>query len=223
MALSRAQDVKVDNTTGSASGNGDKSEGKTISAKNAASETPSNDDVTAQENPPKNNAEGGTPAIPTTSETEVPEFKPQSPPRGGANSGPHYVIYTDSENSLTKEKGKMLPSVADLKGFNRLLLAFWMTDRKLPARPELTGKGPVDRAEYWSGLSSTDRKRLKAEYNKAGTSVMVSAFGEAGRLMAYLSPEMLCSFLTPVVRVRRSVAYETLKWASLEYYAIAIE
>lgn len=135
-----AQDVRVDNTTGSASSNGDKSESETISAENGASEPPSNHDTTSKENPSKNYAEGGSPVVPATSETEVQESKPESPTKGGANSGPHYVIYTDSENSLTKEKGKMLPSVADLKGFNRLILAFWMTDRKLPARPELTGK-----------------------------------------------------------------------------------
>ncbi len=59
-----------------------------------------------------------------------------------------------------------MPSVADLAGYNKFLLAFWMSDR-----------GAVDVADFWSGLSSAQQAAVVADYTAAGITLMVSAFG----------------------------------------------
>jgi hypothetical protein len=84
-------------------------------------------------------------------------------PKGGSASAPHYVIYTDAN-----EMGE-LPSAAQLKGFNRLMLAFWMTTR-----------GAAAKASTWMKLGPAGQAAKRAEYNAAGISVMVSAFGATG-------------------------------------------
>lgn len=86
-------------------------------------------------------------------------------PKGGSVSAPHYVIYTDAN-----EIGE-LPSAAQLKGFNRLMLAFWMTTR-----------GAAAKASTWMKLGPAEQAAKRAEYNAAGISVMVSAFGATGEL-----------------------------------------
>lgn len=107
-------------------------------------------------------------------ETPLKENAPK-----GAVSAPHYVVYADWGF-------EGLPSVADLKGFNRLMLAFWMIERPKDLRPNLIGPGPYDKAEYWSNMTSSEQLALKAEYTKAGISVMVSAFGATGMLVKHL-------------------------------------
>jgi hypothetical protein len=77
-------------------------------------------------------------------------------------SAPHYVIYSDAW--LTS-----MPSLAEIQGYNRFLLAFWLSDR-----------GAVDNALFWNSLTSTERQAVKAEYNAAGVALMVSAFGSTG-------------------------------------------
>ncbi|KAJ9104118.1 hypothetical protein QFC19_004102 [Naganishia cerealis] len=74
-------------------------------------------------------------------------------------ASPHYVIYSDAW--LTS-----MPSLSDVAGYNRFLLAFWLSDR-----------GAADNALFWSSLTTTERAAVKAEYNAAGVAVMVSAFG----------------------------------------------
>lgn len=142
-----------------------------------------NDDSLPTNPKAKENSPEGTPAeeddtntVPQQGDPSAKSKRPneEGGPTGPAASGPHYAIYTDWGI-------EGLPTVADLKGFNRLLLAFWMTDRKLPHRPDLKGKGPVDKAEEWSLLSAAEQISRKAEFNKAGISLMISAFGEAGK------------------------------------------
>ena len=41
----------------------------------------------------------------------------------------------------------------------------------------MLSKGPVDKAAEWKQLTSDQRAKVKAEYKKAGISLVVSAFG----------------------------------------------
>jgi len=78
---------------------------------------------------------------------------------GGSASAPHWVIYSDAW--LTA-----MPSVSDLQGYNRFILAFWMSN-----------SGAVDNAQFWTGLGSAKQQETLAAYNAAGITLMVSAFG----------------------------------------------
>ncbi|WWC65693.1 uncharacterized protein I303_108314 [Kwoniella dejecticola CBS 10117] len=80
-------------------------------------------------------------------------------PSGSFSSAPHYVIYSDMW--LTE-----MPSVDVLSNFNRLILAFWMTNQ-----------GAVDNAQFWEQLDSNTRQKTLTEYHNAGIALMVSAFG----------------------------------------------
>ncbi|KDQ20356.1 glycoside hydrolase family 18 protein [Botryobasidium botryosum FD-172 SS1] len=75
---------------------------------------------------------------------------------------PRWAIYWDEW--VANEQG--LPSVEKLNGFNVLYLSFWLPN------------GPADQALEWTRLSAASRKSMKAQYEKAGIKVMVSAFGE---------------------------------------------
>lgn len=62
-----------------------------------------------------------------------------------------------------------MPPLSEIEGFNRFLLAFWLSDR-----------GAFDNALFWSSLTSTERQAIKTEYNAAGVAIMVAAFGATG-------------------------------------------
>ncbi|KAI0670259.1 chitinase [Trametes maxima] len=82
-------------------------------------------------------------------------------PRAQVPTGPKFVIYTDAAIS-----GSVLPPLEQIKGFNVVNLAFLLTT------------GPADQAKNWADLPAAQRKTLKRQYNKAGVSLVVSAFGE---------------------------------------------
>lgn len=70
-----------------------------------------------------------------------------------------------------------MPSLSEIQGYNRFLLAFWLSDR-----------GAVDNALFWSSLTSAERQAIKTEYNAAGVAIMVSAFGSTG-MSSFQRPE----------------------------------
>ncbi|KAI0633033.1 chitinase [Trametes polyzona] len=82
-------------------------------------------------------------------------------PRSQVPSGPKFVVYTDAAVS-----GGVLPPLDQIQGFNVVNLAFLLTS------------GPADQAKKWAALPAAQRKQLKQQYNGAGVSLVVSAFGE---------------------------------------------
>ncbi|KAI0334540.1 chitinase [Cubamyces sp. BRFM 1775] len=74
---------------------------------------------------------------------------------------PAFVIYTDGFVSAD-----VLPPVDQITGFNVVALSF------------LTLAGARDQAQAFAQLSADQRTAKKAEYNQAGISLIVSAFGE---------------------------------------------
>ncbi|KAI0742905.1 glycoside hydrolase [Daedaleopsis nitida] len=81
--------------------------------------------------------------------------------RGVVPTGPKFVVYTD----LTVGPD-VLPPLDQIQGFNVVNLAFLLSD------------GPHDQVANWAALDPAHRKQLKQQYNQAGVSVVVSAFGE---------------------------------------------
>ncbi|KAI1785587.1 chitinase [Ganoderma leucocontextum] len=75
-------------------------------------------------------------------------------------SGPKFVIY--SASAVGEE---VLPPVDQMKGFNVVNLAFLQYD------------GAHDQALNWANLLAPRRQQLKAQYNDAGISFLVTAFG----------------------------------------------
>ncbi|KAI0741577.1 glycoside hydrolase family 18 protein [Daedaleopsis nitida] len=76
-------------------------------------------------------------------------------------SAPRFVIYSDKwVQGVTGP-----PPVADVQGYNVFVLSFLMVI------------GPQDKALEWTQLTDADRASIKSEYNDAGVSLMVSAFG----------------------------------------------
>ncbi|KAG8215703.1 glycoside hydrolase family 18 protein [Butyriboletus roseoflavus] len=73
-------------------------------------------------------------------------------------AAPHFVAYNDLWLNP-------FPSVSDLQGFNVFALAFLMS------------AGAVDEAQNWQSLTDSDRTTYVQEYNAAGISLIVSAFG----------------------------------------------
>lgn len=61
-----------------------------------------------------------------------------------------------------------MPSVSQLGGFNRFVLAFDMT------------VGAVDDAVLWTQLDQNTRTSILNSYHAAGKAIMVSAFGSTG-------------------------------------------
>lgn len=68
-----------------------------------------------------------------------------------------------------------MPPLDEIKGYNRFLLAFWLSDR-----------GAYDNALFWSSLSRTERQAVKTEYNAAGVAIMIAAFGATGKCESIL-------------------------------------
>ncbi|KAG8215713.1 hypothetical protein J3R82DRAFT_7593 [Butyriboletus roseoflavus] len=73
-------------------------------------------------------------------------------------AAPHFTVYND----LWLDQ---FPSASDLQGFNVFALAFLMS------------AGAVDEAQNWQSLTDSDRTTYVQEYNAAGISLIVSAFG----------------------------------------------
>ncbi|EIW79384.1 glycoside hydrolase family 18 protein [Coniophora puteana RWD-64-598 SS2] len=76
-------------------------------------------------------------------------------------AAPHFVIYSDKW--VSGETGP--PAVSDITGYNVFALSFWLTS------------GPADQAIEWTELDNATRASIKSDYNSAGISLIVSAFG----------------------------------------------
>ncbi|KAH9852938.1 chitinase [Lenzites betulinus] len=76
--------------------------------------------------------------------------------------GPKFVLYTDG----FIDGGSVLPPLDQIEGFNVVNLAFLLTT------------GPADQAASWATVPADQRRTLKEQYNRAGVSLVVSAFGE---------------------------------------------
>ncbi|KAG2108451.1 glycoside hydrolase family 18 protein [Suillus discolor] len=76
-------------------------------------------------------------------------------------AAPHFVIYSDKW--VSGEIGP--PDVSMISGCNVFALSFWLVS------------GPTDQAEEWTLLDDTTRASIKASYENAGISLIVSAFG----------------------------------------------
>ena len=85
-----------------------------------------------------------------------------------------------------------MPSVNDLKEFNRFILAFWLSDlgpvdvshRTTCSRNTLLLylhiTADMQNAQMWMGMSESDRQTVLDQYHAAGIALMVSAFGSTG-------------------------------------------
>ncbi|OCH85900.1 glycoside hydrolase family 18 protein [Obba rivulosa] len=76
-------------------------------------------------------------------------------------AAPRFVIYSDEW--VSGESGP--PAVSEVAGYNVFALSFLLLS------------GPADQAVEWASLSSSDRSTIKSQYNSAGISLIVSAFG----------------------------------------------
>ncbi|KAL1413212.1 hypothetical protein Q8F55_000964 [Vanrija albida] len=89
-------------------------------------------------------------------------------PSGGRPSdshfpAPHYVIYACD----TVFANNVPPSVAELGGYNRLILAFY----------ESTGYENSANVANWVGMAPAARAAVLAEYHAAGVALMLAVFG----------------------------------------------
>ncbi|KAI0675175.1 glycoside hydrolase [Trametes maxima] len=75
-------------------------------------------------------------------------------------STPAFVVYTDRSTG-----GDILPPVTELEGYTVVVLSFLMVS------------GPADQAKAWELLTDAQKAAIKNEYNAAGVSLIVSAFG----------------------------------------------
>ncbi|KAM5530323.1 hypothetical protein V8D89_008970 [Ganoderma adspersum] len=81
--------------------------------------------------------------------------------RGAAiPTGPKFVLY-----SASAVGNDVLPPLEQLEGFNVLILGFLQCD------------GAHDQALNWARLPASQREKLKEQYNHAGVSLLVAAFG----------------------------------------------
>jgi len=78
-----------------------------------------------------------------------------------SSSAPHFVIYSDAW--VSGENGP--PDVSEIEGYNVFALSFLLTS------------GSADQAQEWEELDAATRSSIKAQYNAAGVSLVVSAFG----------------------------------------------
>ena len=100
--------------------------------------------------------------------------------RGAAiPSGPKFVVY-----SASAVGNDVLPPLKELEGFNVLYVSFAPSVSSLvltlaPARNLgfLQCDGAHDQAQNWANLSASQREKLKEQYNHAGVSLVVTAFG----------------------------------------------
>ncbi|EJD45693.1 glycoside hydrolase family 18 protein [Auricularia subglabra TFB-10046 SS5] len=80
-----------------------------------------------------------------------------------APAAPHWVVYHDKWQNANNG----FPTVDQLRGWNVLNLAFWIT------------AGPWDNVQAWVWLTDAQRAELKASYATTGIKVVVSAFGSS--------------------------------------------
>lgn len=77
----------------------------------------------------------------------------------GSLAAPHYVVYSDSW--LVD-----MPHTSAVEGYNRFILAFWLSDT-----------GAADNAALWESLTQDQQTTVLQAYKAAGIELMVSAFG----------------------------------------------
>lgn len=146
------------------------------------------DPVTGETPAPPNNETEVTPPTTNPPTEEVEETPPTSEIKTSNSTGgemQHRVVYTDynvlcpdSTNGTCAADPNMFPLPAALKGFNRLILSFFMAT--IPADFSKAGTtGAVDKALAWT--TYPERKTLKKAYADAGIKVMVAAFGATGK------------------------------------------
>ncbi|KAI9638613.1 glycoside hydrolase family 18 protein [Dioszegia hungarica] len=103
---------------------------------------------------------GGDTAPPVTNLTGV-----GAPPTGNYKA-PHWVMYTDL-SSLPKDS-KIFPSAAQLKGVNRFILCFWVTENG----------GAFDNLLVWKEYPREKRRKILDEYHAAGIALMMAYGGD---------------------------------------------
>ncbi|KAI9060303.1 glycoside hydrolase family 18 protein [Trametes sanguinea] len=83
---------------------------------------------------------------------------------GESGSTPAFVIYTDKTKDWANLT-TMLPPASEMEGYTVVALSFLLVT------------GATDQAAAWEELDNTTRQTFKEEYNQAGISIIVSAFG----------------------------------------------
>ncbi|KAG9312464.1 hypothetical protein JVU11DRAFT_6848 [Chiua virens] len=101
---------------------------------------------------------GATQAIPLTHKLRRLSPSARDVLKRATPAAPHFLTYSDIYLNT-------FPSASELQGFNVFALSFLLTS------------GSVDQAQNWESLSSSQRSSFMQEYNAAGISVIVSAFG----------------------------------------------
>ncbi|KAI0630238.1 glycoside hydrolase superfamily [Trametes polyzona] len=96
--------------------------------------------------------------------TTTPDTGNSTSPDDGSSSTygstPAFVVYTDRVTG-----GRVLPPVSEIEGYTVVVLSF------------LLAGGAADQAAAWAALDDGEKHAIKNEYNAAGVSVIVSAFG----------------------------------------------
>ncbi|KAJ7733926.1 hypothetical protein B0H16DRAFT_1467810 [Mycena metata] len=105
-----------------------------------------------------------------------------------STSAPQFVAYFDKFVSYDS-----MPDVSLLTGFTVFALAF------------VYPSSAVDNAQVWESMTAADRATTKAEYNAAGISLIVSAFG-SGSSPTSQNPTTVANYIANYVRTSPSTA-----------------
>ncbi|OSD06759.1 glycoside hydrolase family 18 protein [Trametes coccinea BRFM310] len=81
---------------------------------------------------------------------------------GEYGSTPAFVVYTDRTSNAP-----ILPAASEMEGYTVVALSFLLLS------------GAADQALGWQSLSDSDKHAFKEDYNSAGISIIVSAFGSS--------------------------------------------
>jgi len=81
-------------------------------------------------------------------------------PRRAGPTAPVWLAYSDTWIGSSSP-----PATSDIEGFNVFALSFWLLS------------GAADNAEAWTTLSASERSTVLSQYEAAGISLIVSAFG----------------------------------------------
>ncbi|KAI9060304.1 glycoside hydrolase family 18 protein [Trametes sanguinea] len=81
---------------------------------------------------------------------------------GEYGSTPAFVVYTDRTSNAA-----ILPAASEMEGYTVVALSFLLIS------------GAADQALAWQSLSDSDKHAIKEDYNSAGISIIVSAFGSS--------------------------------------------
>ncbi|CDO75671.1 Glycoside Hydrolase Family 18 protein [Trametes cinnabarina] len=116
--------------------------------------------------------------------------KDQSPPDNATSPGngtdasgeygstPAFVVYTDRTTNAP-----MLPAASDMEGYTVVYVAMRASSNVTYTYPSesalsfLLLSGAADQALAWQSLDDSDKHAFKEDYNSAGISIIVSAFG----------------------------------------------